>query len=116
MTRQAQVSDDAVERGDLIKRLLVEADRYERGRGAPMARLLREAVAALSATNSEAVSELVEALTKCRDKFREYEQLHRLKNTVEGTAKAKRNSEMADMCDAAIDAAKLGSRAPKSAG
>jgi hypothetical protein len=58
----SRVSDDAVvERGDLIKRLLVEADRYERGRGAPMARLLREAVAALSATNSEAVSELTSA-------------------------------------------------------
>jgi hypothetical protein len=60
---------------------------------------------------------LVEALTKCRDKFREYERMHlakvqapdrgdildvRDKANAEAEAKAQRNREMADMCDAAL--------------
>lgn len=44
------------------------------------------------------------ALVKCRDKFRHYEQLHRLKCTPEGDEKADRNREMADMIDAALAA------------
>lgn len=43
-----------------------------------------------------------EALTKCRDKFLHYEQLHRLKCTAEGDEKADRNREMADMCNAVL--------------
>jgi hypothetical protein len=61
---------------------------------------------------------LVEALTKCRDKFREYERMHlakvqapdrgdildvRDKANAEAEAKAQRNREMADMCDAALN-------------
>jgi hypothetical protein len=42
------------------------------------------------------------ALEKCRDKFRFYADLHRLKSTAEGDEKADRNAEMADMCDAAL--------------
>lgn len=49
------------------------------------------------------IEELVEALTKCRDKFCFYEQLHRLKCTAEGDEKADRNREMADMCDGVLD-------------
>jgi hypothetical protein len=45
---------------------------------------------------------LVEALTKCRNKFLHYEQLHRLKCTSEGDEKADRNRDMADMCDEAL--------------
>lgn len=45
---------------------------------------------------------LREALTKCRDKFLHYEQLHRLKCTADGDEKADRNREMVDLCDAAL--------------
>lgn len=65
------------------------------------ARICAEGLTALSQPSQD-VEAMREALGKCRNKFREYEQLHRLKNTAEGTAKAKRNSEMADMCDAAL--------------
>ena len=43
-----------------------------------------------------------EALTKCRDKFRFYADLHRLKCTADGDEKADRNAEMADMCDSTL--------------
>lgn len=45
---------------------------------------------------------LYEALEKARDKFRHYEDLHRVKCTAEGDEKADRNREMADLCDAAL--------------
>jgi len=79
----------------------------------------RQARAAISASGMD---ELVEALTKCRDKFREYEQLHlaKVRSPIKGvhwsnkihaenqsaTDKAARNREMAEMCDATL--AKIG--------
>ena len=51
---------------------------------------------------ADTITELLEALEKCRDKFRHYEDLHRVKCTAEGDEKADRNREMADLCDGAI--------------
>lgn len=65
--------------------------------------------------NASGLVEVREALTKCRDKFREYEQIHRLKNSAEGTAKAKRNSEMADMCDLALQSMEKNADSPSEA-
>jgi hypothetical protein len=45
---------------------------------------------------------LREALTKCRGRFYEYADSHTNKGTTEGDAKAARNMEMAQMCDAAL--------------
>lgn len=57
---------------------------------------------------AERIERLEAALRKARDKFREYEQLHRLKNTPEGVEKAKRNCEMADELSAALSASNEG--------
>jgi len=45
---------------------------------------------------------LREALAKCHDRFRHYEQMHRLKYSADGNEKADRNREMAEMCEAAL--------------
>jgi hypothetical protein len=126
-----QVSDDAVTPA-MIDAALDAWDSSEGDDRGRMWNAIERAMQA-SATNSEAVSELVEALEKCRDRFREYERQHQEKanrNQEEADkciggdtaamasgyardyrTKAVRNREMADMCDDAL--AKLGSRAPK---
>ena len=57
---------------------------------------------------ADRIERLEAALRKARDKFREYEQLHRLKNTPEGVEKAKRNCEVADELSAALSASNEG--------
>lgn len=49
--------------------------------------------------------ELLEALTKCRDVFMRYAELHAAKGTPEGVEKAKANHDLATMCEAAISRA-----------
>ena len=44
----------------------------------------------------------VEALTKAAERFREYETSHMRKGSIDGDMKARRNCEMAEMCEAAI--------------
>ena len=78
--------------------------------------LAREALATRTPAPSLG-EDVVEALRKCRDKFREYERMHLAKvkpvlpgqhwaaaANEEAEAKADRNREMADMCDAALSA------------
>jgi hypothetical protein len=76
----------------------------------------RKSLKAASIRTPEAA--LVEALTKCRDRFREYQQLHlaKMRSPILGVTwsnkisdenraageKAQRNLEMAEMCDAAL--------------
>lgn len=54
-------------------------------------------------TNDEQIAALRTALTKCRDQFRKYAQIHRDKKPP-SMAKAIGNDAMADMCDKALAA------------
>lgn len=45
---------------------------------------------------------MVHALRKCAETFRSYEQMHLAKADGAGVEKARRNAEMADLCDAAL--------------
>jgi succinylarginine dihydrolase len=89
---------------ELVERAVEHARLYGTKEGDPrrqftVAQMEIAIRAAIEATHLE---EVVRALTKCRDKFLHYEDLHRLKCTAEGDEKADRNREMADMCDAAL--------------
>jgi hypothetical protein len=65
--------------------------------------LKQDAAYIVTACNS--FPELVAALQKARDKFRHYEDLHRIKCTAEGDEKADRNRELADEMEAALSKA-----------
>lgn len=65
----------------------------------------RRPLSAAPAPPVEPNAALVEALTKCRDRFNEYALLHYRKRTAEGDEKALSNAHMAEMCDAALRAA-----------
>lgn len=58
------------------------------------------------ATRAPSDAALVEALDACKVKFAEYALLHYRKRTPDGDEKAMANQRMADMCDAALAAAK----------
>jgi hypothetical protein len=119
--RTASMTDDRVERVERVARAVSvplanmtggcfkpdngRSQRGECGDGdCYCARVARHvARAAISAHTPVVRNEAMEeALIKCRDKFRHYEDLHRLKCTPEGDEKADRNREMADMCEAAL--------------
>lgn len=56
------------------------------------------------ATAAEAERDaLREAVTRCRDRFAEYRDLHMAKGTADGTDKAYRNAEMVVICQMALD-------------
>lgn len=55
-------------------------------------------LASLSASNA-----MRDALRECAETFRDYEQQHRAKGTAVGTAKAERNREMAEKCEALVN-------------
>lgn len=107
-------SDPVVER---VARAIWHAqweDAWPRAGGIEHTHALEVAQAAIAALSPPpADSGVVEALEKCRDKFREYEGIHTLKlrdykgkqpvnYAAEMQFKIYRNREMADMCDAAL--------------
>lgn len=47
---------------------------------------------------------LIAALSKAAERFREYEYSHAAKGSIDGDAKARRNCEMAEMCEIALTA------------
>jgi len=61
---------------------------------------------ALAGSRAPSDAALVEALDACKVKFAEYALLHYRKRTPDGDEKAMANQRMADMCDAALAAAK----------
>lgn len=64
----------------------------------PFYRVRKETYDALTSENKR----LKEALAKCASRFREYETSHAAKGSVDGDAKARRNAEMAEMCEVAL--------------
>lgn len=62
--------------------------------------------ARLASRSPSPLQELVEALEKCRSRFAEYVEIHSIKSrnlaSAEYSAKALRNQEMVDLCDAAL--------------
>lgn len=61
-----------------------------------------EMVARATAAEAERDA-LREAVTRCRDRFAEYRDLHMAKGTPDGEAKAYRNAEMVEICQMALD-------------
>lgn len=53
-----------------------------------------------------------ETLRHCAEVFREYERLHRIKETPEGDQKADRNAQMALLCESATDWRPIGEYQP----
>lgn len=70
------------------------------------ARVKAAHIATLFDTRAPSDAALVEALDACKVKFAEYALLHYRKRTPDGDEKAMANQRMADMCDAALAAAK----------
>lgn len=106
MTATNKLTVDQDDLNWLIAQLEAWPERAHPGRTTNVEFLMKTAAHALRhRQQAEARAErLVAALSKAAERFREYEYSHAAKGSIDGDAKARRNCEMAEMCEIALTA------------